>query len=89
MQFTSLDNLLKTAWEYLTSGAVIRIMAAAFAYMMKEDRDRLGFTPARAAGHLWISRGEYLELEASTRWPSSTVCERMVALYGWPQASSR
>ncbi|MGH7753254.1 MAG: hypothetical protein ACREN5_10595 [Gemmatimonadales bacterium] len=24
------DNLLKTAWEYLTSGAVIRIMAAAF-----------------------------------------------------------
>ena len=30
MQFTSLDNLLKTAWEYLTSGAVIRIMAAAF-----------------------------------------------------------
>ena len=29
MQFTSLDNLLKTAWEYLTSGAVIRIMAAA------------------------------------------------------------
>ncbi len=30
IQFTSLDNLLKTAWEYLTSGAVIRIMAAAF-----------------------------------------------------------
>jgi hypothetical protein len=30
IQFTSLDNLLKTAWEYLTSGAVVRIMAAAF-----------------------------------------------------------
>lgn len=30
IQFTSLDNLLKTAWEYLTSGAVIRILAAAF-----------------------------------------------------------
>jgi len=30
IQFTNLDNLLKTAWEYLTSGAVIRIMAAAF-----------------------------------------------------------
>jgi hypothetical protein len=30
IQFTSLDNLLKTAWEYLTSGAVIGIMAAAF-----------------------------------------------------------
>ena len=28
IQFTSLDNLLRTAWEYLTSGAVIRIMAA-------------------------------------------------------------
>jgi uncharacterized membrane protein len=25
-----LDNLLRTAWEYLTSGAVIRVMAAAF-----------------------------------------------------------
>jgi hypothetical protein len=30
IQFSSLDNLLKTAWEYLTSGAVIRILAAAF-----------------------------------------------------------
>jgi hypothetical protein len=30
IQFTSLDNLLRTAWEYLTSGAVIRVMAAAF-----------------------------------------------------------
>jgi hypothetical protein len=30
IQLSSLDNLLKTAWEYLTSGAVIRIMAAAF-----------------------------------------------------------
>jgi len=29
-QITNLDNLLKTAWEYLTSGSVIRILAAAF-----------------------------------------------------------
>lgn len=30
IQISNLDNLLKTAWEYLTSGAVIRILAAAF-----------------------------------------------------------
>ena len=48
------------------------------------DRERLGFTPAQIAGHLGVRRREYLELEAGTRWPSSTVWERMVALYGWP-----
>jgi transcriptional regulator with XRE-family HTH domain len=48
------------------------------------DRERYGFTPAQVAGRLGISRQEYFELEAGTRWPSSTVWERMVALYGWP-----
>ena len=46
------------------------------------DRERVGLTSAQVAGHLGVSRQEYL-LEAGTRWPSSTVCERMVALYGW------
>jgi len=30
IRISNLDNLLQTAWEYLTSGAVIRILAAAF-----------------------------------------------------------
>jgi len=34
---------------------------------------------------LGLTVREYRELEAGTRWPSSTVWERMVALYGWPQ----
>ena len=42
-------------------------------------------TPAQVAGRLGVSRSEYLELEAGTRWPCSTVWERMVALYGWPR----
>jgi hypothetical protein len=37
------------------------------------DRERFGFTPAQAAGRLGVIRQEYLELEAGTRWPSSTV----------------
>jgi hypothetical protein len=48
------------------------------------DRERYGLTPAQGAGRLGISWSEYLELEAGTRWPSSTVWERMVELYGWP-----
>ena len=42
-----------------------------------------GFTPAQVAGHLGVTWQDYLELEAGTRWPSSTVWQRMVALYGW------
>ena len=48
------------------------------------DRERFGFSAAQVAGHLGVTRQEYLELEAGKHWPSSTVCERMVALYGWP-----
>jgi DNA-binding XRE family transcriptional regulator len=48
------------------------------------DRERFGYTAAQIAGHLGVTRQEYLELEAGTRWPTSTVWGRMVALYGWP-----
>jgi len=59
-------------------------MPAMFLTWLVRDRERFGFTPAQAAGRLGVIRQEYLELEAGTRWPSSTVWERIVALYGWP-----
>ncbi len=59
-------------------------MLAAYVSMMTRDRARLGFTVGQAAWRLGIKPQEYRELEAGTRWPSSTVWERMVALYGWP-----
>jgi hypothetical protein len=59
-------------------------MPAGYIAMMIRDRARLGFSIGQAAWRLGITRQEYRELEARTRWPSSTVWERMVALYGWP-----
>jgi transcriptional regulator with XRE-family HTH domain len=60
-------------------------MPAMYLVWLVRDRERFGFTAAQVAGRLGISRTEYLELEAGTRWPTSTVWERMVALYGWPR----
>ena len=59
-------------------------MPSMYLTWLVRDRERFGFTPAQIAGRLGVSRLEYLELEAGTQWPSSTVWERMVALYGWP-----
>jgi hypothetical protein len=59
-------------------------MAAKYLSWLERDRERFGFSAAQVASHLSISRREYLELEAVTRRPTSTVWERMVALYGWP-----
>jgi transcriptional regulator with XRE-family HTH domain len=59
-------------------------MPSMYLTWLLRDRERFGFTPAQVAGRLGVSRQEYLELESGTRWPSSTVWERMVALYGWP-----
>ena len=60
-----------------------RAMLAMYLTWLVRDRERLGFIPAQFAGHLGVSRQEYLKLEAGTRWPSSTGWERMVALNGW------
>jgi DNA-binding XRE family transcriptional regulator len=58
--------------------------SAVYLTWLVHDRQRFGFTPAQVAGHLGVSRHEYVEIETGARWPSSTVWERMVALYGWP-----
>ena len=62
-------------------------MAAMFRVWLVRDRERAGFTPARVAGRLGITRAEYLQIEEGKRWPSSIVWERMVDLYGWPAMS--
>jgi predicted transcriptional regulator len=59
-------------------------VSAAFVAMMVRDRERAGLSVGQAAWRLGITRAEYRGLESGTRWPSSTVWERMVALYGWP-----
>jgi DNA-binding XRE family transcriptional regulator len=58
-------------------------MPAGFVAMMARDRARLGLTVGQAAWRLGITRQEYCEIEAGTRWPSSIVWERMRELYGW------
>ena len=59
-------------------------MPAGYVSMMIRDRARLGFTVGQAAWRLGITRQEYRELEAGTRWPISHEWEQMAALYGWP-----
>ena len=59
-------------------------MPSMYLTWLVRDRERFGYTAAQVAGRLGVTRQEYLELETGTRWPSSTVWERMVALYGWP-----
>ena len=59
-------------------------MPAMYLTWLVHDRQRFGFTPAQVAGHLGVIRTSISRLKAGTRWPTSTVWERMVALYGWP-----
>jgi hypothetical protein len=59
-------------------------MPAAYVAMLVRDRERMGFTIGQVAWRLGLKPEEYRELEAGTRWPTSTEWERMVALYGWP-----
>lgn len=59
-------------------------MQSMYISWLVRDRKRYGLTAAQVAGRLGVTRPEYLAIEAGTRWPSSTVWERMVALFGWP-----
>ena len=59
-------------------------MPSMYLTWLRRDRERFGFTVGQVAWRLGVNTAEYRELEAGTRWPSSTVWERMVALYGWP-----
>jgi hypothetical protein len=56
----------------------------AYPSMMSRDRKHEGLRVCRAAWLVGVTVREYRELEAGTRWPTSTEWERMVALFGWP-----
>lgn len=56
--------------------------------MLEDERRRAGWRVGRAAWELRVSIGEYRELEAGTRFPSSETFHRICTLYGWPQTFS-
>jgi hypothetical protein len=53
--------------------------------MLREDRERSGFTVDEIAWRLGASQREYRELEAGRRLPEFRTSDRMRKLYGWPQ----
>ena len=57
----------------------------AFRQMMRDDRERLGVSAARASWLLDIRVREYRELEAGKVYPDFERWRRMCALFGRPQ----
>ena len=71
IQFTSLDNLLRTAWEYLTSGRVIRTMAPAVRSSPAGVAGMIGRRPSVAV--IGLLAGAWLRpssRRSSARWIS-------------------
>jgi transcriptional regulator with XRE-family HTH domain len=52
--------------------------------MLREDRERAGFTVDELAWRLGVTRSEYRELEAGKRFPTFATWNRISKLYGWP-----
>jgi predicted transcriptional regulator len=61
-------------------------MASAFRQMMREDRERLGLSVARASWLVGVSACRYRELEQGEEYPSYGEWSRMVDVFGWPRA---
>jgi predicted transcriptional regulator len=53
--------------------------------MLKNDRNRAGWSVGQAAWRLGVSIREYRELEAGARSPSFETWDRICKLFGWPQ----
>jgi transcriptional regulator with XRE-family HTH domain len=60
---------------------------AAYATMMRRDREREGLRVCRAAWLVGLSVREYREIESGDRTPSLDTYRRISELYGWPQSS--
>jgi DNA-binding XRE family transcriptional regulator len=52
---------------------------------MREDRERLGMSVARASWVLGVSVGRYRELESGDVYPDFETKDRICKSYGWPQ----
>ena len=61
-------------------------MAAAFRQMMRDDRERLGLSVARASWLLGVSVRRYRELEDGAEYPSYNEWAMMVDVFEWPRA---
>jgi Helix-turn-helix domain len=61
-------------------------VASAFRQMMRDDRERLGLSIARASWLVGISVREYRDLEAGEGYPDYETWDRICKLYGWPQS---
>jgi hypothetical protein len=53
--------------------------------MMREDRERLGLSVARASWLVGVSVREYRALEHGESYPAFETWGRICKLYGWPQ----
>jgi hypothetical protein len=53
--------------------------------LLRNDRERQGFTIGQVAWRLGVRAQEYRELEAGTRSPDFDTWDRICKLYGWPQ----
>jgi transcriptional regulator with XRE-family HTH domain len=58
---------------------------AAFPKILREDRERAGFTVDETAWRFGVTRREYRELEAGMGFPTFATWNRICKLYGWPQ----
>jgi hypothetical protein len=71
-------------WE--ASSPLVRLsLVAAFPDLLRNDRERRGFTVGQIASRLGVKPQEYRELEAGSRIPHFETWDRICKLYGWPQ----
>ena len=59
---------------------------AAYPKMLREGRERRGFTIGQVAWRLGITRQQYVELEAGRLDVTPDLWQRMCDVYGWPQS---
>jgi DNA-binding XRE family transcriptional regulator len=62
---------------------------AAFPDLLRNDRERRGFTSGQVAWRLGVKPQEYRELEAGKRMPDFETWDRICKLFGWPQTFVR
>jgi DNA-binding XRE family transcriptional regulator len=60
-------------------------MTAAFAGMLRLDRERRGMTEAQAARRFGVTLDFYRQLEVGTVLPSWEVYDAAARRFGWPQ----
>jgi DNA-binding XRE family transcriptional regulator len=68
-----------------SSALVTLLLVGAFPDLLRQDRERHGFTIGQVAWRLGVKPQDYRELEAGKRSPDFATWDRICKLYGWPQ----